>query len=44
MTKATWLKELWLPRNDTGITEDYLNELKALMPNNGIIPYTVSWK
>ena len=44
MAKATWLKELWLPRNDTGLTEDYINELKQLMPKTGVIPYTVQWQ
>ena len=44
MAAATWLKELWLPRNDTGITEDKMNELKAMMPKTSVIPYTVSWK
>ena len=44
MARATWLKELWLPRNDTGLTEEYMNELKKLMPKTGVIPYTVQWK
>ncbi|HIE95840.1 MAG: SUMF1/EgtB/PvdO family nonheme iron enzyme [Fuerstiella sp.] len=44
MAQATWLKELWLPRNDTGITEEKIDELQALMPKTGVIPYTVNWK
>ena len=40
---ATWLTELWLPRNDTGITEAGMEELKKLMPKTGVIPYTVQW-
>ncbi|MFT5496755.1 MAG: sulfatase modifying factor 1 [Kiritimatiellia bacterium] len=44
MAKAVWLRELWLPRNDTGITEAAIEELKTLMPKTGVIPYTVSWK
>ena len=44
MAKATWLKELWLPRNDTGMTEQKMNELKSLMPKTGVIPYTVEWQ
>ncbi|MEO2014317.1 MAG: SUMF1/EgtB/PvdO family nonheme iron enzyme [Fuerstiella sp.] len=44
MSQATWLKELWLPRNDTGITEEKIDELQALMPKTGVIPYTVNWK
>ena len=40
---ATWLTELWLPRNDTGLTEEAMNELKKLMPKTGVIPYTVEW-
>jgi hypothetical protein len=44
MAQATWLQELWLPRNDTGITEEKINELKALMPKTGVIAYTVEWE
>ncbi|WP_197455743.1 SUMF1/EgtB/PvdO family nonheme iron enzyme [Stieleria neptunia] len=40
---ATWLKELWLPRNDTGITETKINELNELLPKTNVIPYTVTW-
>jgi len=43
MAQATWLKELWLPRNDTEITEEQINELKALMTKTSVIPYTVDW-
>ncbi|MDV6030056.1 MAG: SUMF1/EgtB/PvdO family nonheme iron enzyme [Phycisphaera sp. RhM] len=42
MQTATWLKELWLPRNDTGLTEQKINELNELMPKTNVIPYTVS--
>ena len=38
------LQELWLPRNDTGITEEKINELKALMPKTEVIAYTVEWE
>ena len=44
MARATWLKELWLPRNDTGITEAKIKELNELMPKTSVIPYTVSWQ
>jgi len=44
MANATWLKELWLPRNDTSITEQAIEELRTLMPKTGVIPYTVNWK
>ena len=44
MASATWLSELWLPRNDTGITEEAINELNKRMPKTGVIAYTVSWK
>lgn len=40
---ATWLTELWLPRNDTGITEAGMEDLKKLMPKTGVIPYSVEW-
>jgi len=38
------IAELWLPRNDTGMTEEFMNQLKADNPKLGIIPYTVNWK
>ena len=44
MAQATWLKELWLPRNGTGITEAKMNELQALLPKTSVIPYTVDWE
>ena len=44
MAKATWLRELWLPRNDTGITEAKIDELDKQMPKTRVIPYTVSWE
>ena len=44
MAQATWLKELWLPRNDTGITEAKMDELQALLPKTSVIPYTVDWE
>ena len=40
---ATWLTELWLPRNDTGITEEGMKELGKLMPKTSVIPYSVDW-
>ncbi|MDF1858871.1 MAG: SUMF1/EgtB/PvdO family nonheme iron enzyme [Verrucomicrobiales bacterium] len=40
---ATWLTELWLPRNDTGLTEEGFEELKILMPKTNVISYTVAW-
>nr|WP_286177293.1 SUMF1/EgtB/PvdO family nonheme iron enzyme [Rhodopirellula sp. JC639] len=43
MAKATWLRELWLPRNGTGITEDQINTLNDQMPKTNVIAYTVSW-
>ncbi|NNE92073.1 MAG: hypothetical protein HKN23_10535, partial [Verrucomicrobiales bacterium] len=42
MKRATWLKELWLPRNDSGLTESVMEELKAA--GVGVIPYTVDWE
>jgi hypothetical protein len=44
MSKATWLRELWLPRNDTAMTEEQMMVLKSQMPKTGVIPYTVEWK
>lgn len=44
MANAIWLKEFWVPRNDTGITEEKLNELNTRMPQTNVIPYTVSWE
>jgi formylglycine-generating enzyme required for sulfatase activity len=44
LAPATWLKELWLPRNDTGITEAKMNELQALLPKTSVIRYTVDWE
>jgi formylglycine-generating enzyme required for sulfatase activity len=41
---ATWLTELWLPRNDTAITEEGMEELKTLMPKTNVISYTVDWE
>lgn len=43
ISRATWLTELWLPRNDTGITEAGINALKNLMPKTSVIPYSVEW-
>ncbi|WP_233903565.1 SUMF1/EgtB/PvdO family nonheme iron enzyme [Stieleria maiorica] len=43
LAKATWLQELWLPRNGTGITEDQINALNDQMPKTNVIAYTVSW-
>ncbi len=43
MTGATWLSELWLPRNDTGMTEQRMLELARSLPKTKIIPYTVEW-
>ncbi|HCS55280.1 MAG TPA: hypothetical protein DIW81_27455, partial [Planctomycetaceae bacterium] len=44
MSSATWLRELWLPRNGTKITEDQILKLNQLMTNTGVIPYTATWK
>jgi len=38
------LAELWLPRNDTAMTEAFMKELQAKNPKLNIIPYTVNWK
>lgn len=43
MAKATWVKEIWLPRNDTAMTEEQMNELNSLMPKTNVIVYTVAW-
>lgn len=43
MNKAVWLKEFWLPRNDTGISEKQIEALKDLLPDTNVIPYTVEW-
>lgn len=40
---ATWLTELWLPRNDTGLTEPGMDALQSLMPKTSVIHYTVQW-
>jgi len=37
------LRELWLPRHHTQMTEDKMLELKELMPNSPVIPYSVRW-
>ena len=44
LAKAIWLREIWLPRNDTGITEAKMKMLKELLPKTNVIPYTVQWK
>ncbi len=44
MQKAKQLKELWLPRNGTAMTEAKMNELNQQMPQTGVIPYTVAWE
>lgn len=44
MSRATWMKEFWLPRNDTQMTEEKMNELNAVMPKTNVIVYTVDWK
>lgn len=44
LAKAKWLKEIWLPRNDTGMTEAKMSLLNKLMPTTNVIPYTVQWK
>jgi Leucine-rich repeat (LRR) protein len=44
LSKATWLKEIWLPRNDTGMTEAEMNRLAKSLPKTRVIPYTVVWK
>lgn len=43
MAAATGLRELWLPRNDTGMTEATMDKLKTMMPKTSVIPYTVTW-
>lgn len=42
MASATWLRELWLPRNGTGITEDAINKLNQRMPKTNVIAYAIS--
>ena len=44
MQEAQQLRELWLPRQHTGLTEEMIGELKKLMPRTGVIPYSVRWK
>lgn len=44
MANAKWLRELWLPRNDTGITEDQMKVLGERLPDANVIPYTVDWE
>ncbi len=41
---ATWLTELWLPRDDSGLSEAGMKALEPLMPRTRVIPYTVEWK
>ena len=43
LASATWMTEIWLPRNDTGITEEGIAKLDEMMPKTGVIPYSVSW-
>lgn len=43
LEKAHWLKEIWLPRNDTGVTEEAIKRLDDAMPKTGVIAYTVDW-
>ncbi len=43
LARATWMKEIWLPRNDTGITEEGVAKLDELMPKTSVIAYTVEW-
>ncbi|MFT5465979.1 MAG: sulfatase modifying factor 1 [Verrucomicrobiales bacterium] len=38
------LRELWLPREHTQMTEAKMEELKTLMAKCSVIPYTVRWK
>jgi len=44
MAAAVRLNELWLPRNDTQMTEEAMNELNRLMPKTNVIVYTVEGK
>ncbi len=44
MSSSIWLRELWLPRNGTGITEDQILKLNQLLPKTSVIPYTANWK
>ncbi|MCO8123596.1 SUMF1/EgtB/PvdO family nonheme iron enzyme [Stieleria sp. TO1_6] len=44
MAAAVWLRELWVARNDTQITEDQIKQLDSLMPKTNVIPYTVTWE
>ena len=44
LAKATWLQELWLPRNDTEMTEAQMNRLVELLPKTRVIINTVQWK
>ncbi|MDF1851471.1 MAG: SUMF1/EgtB/PvdO family nonheme iron enzyme [Verrucomicrobiales bacterium] len=43
IANATWLSELWLPRNDTGLTEEAIEDLNQRMKKTSVIPYTVDW-
>ncbi len=43
IASATWLAELWLPRNDTGLTEVAIEDLNQRMNKTNVIAYTVSW-
>lgn len=38
------LRELWLPREHTAMTEEKMLELKALMPKCNVIPWSGNWK
>ena len=44
MKRLKNLRELWLPRQHTQLTEEKMNELKALMPKCSVIPYSVRWE
>lgn len=44
IARANWLTELWLPRNDSGLTEEGMKALEPLMPKTNVIPYSVEWK
>ena len=43
LASATWMTEIWLPRNDTGLTEEGIAKLDEMMPKTSVIPYTVQW-
>lgn len=43
LERAPWLTEVWLPRNDTGLTEAGIEAMNQRMPKTSFIPYSVEW-